>query len=425
MSIQPWDHNDLRDAAIAYATSGHRVFPTVPFGKMPLLPKPEKGDPELSPLADWQDREKGGFHAAVNEPGYVGALWAAVAKGANIGLGIPPGVVVLDLDDRGDDSAIELLTEQHGMLADLLASADTFRVRSPSGMHIYFKTTADLTTSHANGGVYSGVRAIVDIKVGGKTYVLLPPSQKSDGRRYAHLAGDLSQLAELPEEWVAALQDGAGRHSGRSAAPRAGARPRAQLKPSLHTSDGPQRLPAEPLPDGTARHPILFREACAMRERGYLEAEILPLMRALNRRLFTTPKDADLLQTMVADVCGRYAVGDIEPPASSTETADFTSTELYRELSRMFGERESLDYLLDAVCAPRATAPRRVLCVRGDVDSAAGLFDALERGFGAAAVGHLPYAALIPGAAAHQTHRLLFQSGRAAAGTVRGWTPRP
>ena len=383
--IRPWKHSSLKDAAVAYASEGHRVFPVSPNGKAPRLPKPKPGDPELR-LASWQDPTKGGFHSAVDDADYLTALWTTVAAGSNVGFGIPPGTVVLDFDDRGGESALLKLAEEYPELAQELNESRTFRVQTPSGQHFYFRTDSDVIGSNANGGSYSGVRRVVDVKVGGKNYVLLPPSRKPGKAQYQHVSGDLSELEELSPGWVAALLDST---PGSSQRPRE----RIQLAPATFTTYEPAGLPGRVLPRGTARHPILFREACHLRERGYEVEEILGALAPLNRRLFEIPKpEADLVH-LAADVCGRYPAGDVE-----AEPDDFTESKLYQHLAGMCGSAESLDYILDAVCAPGETAPRRVICLTGDPSACTQLLTAIEKGFEHGQVAHLPYSTLMPGA---------------------------
>ena len=359
------------------------------MARCPYYRSRRAGDPAL-PLADWQDPTKGGFHAATCDPEYVTALWSHTAPGSNIALAVPPGVVVIDLDDREGESAAGRLADEYPDLAALLPDCDTFRVKSPSGAHIYFRTDAEIPSSHAKGGDYSGVRSVIDLKVGGKSYVLLPPSFKgATGTAYEHLAGDLGDLAEVPAEWVAALLE---------TAPERPQEPRkaVPLAPSTFTAPEPVRLPQGVLESGTARHPILLREAGHLRARGWGEEAIRGGLLSLNRQLFASPKPDQEIDKLVADVCSRYAAGEIGEP-DNVELPEFTKTDLYKRLVDVCGSAESVDYILDAACAPVATAPRRVVCLAGDPDTTAGLMAAIERGFDGL-VAHLPYAALMPGA---------------------------
>ena len=129
----------LRDAALAYAGGGHRVFPVHPARKQPLRARPEEGDEPL-PLADWQDPTKGGFHAGVCDEHLVRMWWAIQYRGAGIGYSIPPNVFVLD-DDNGD--GMERLRAIRPDLADELWECGAI-VQSRRGRHYYFSVRGHL-----------------------------------------------------------------------------------------------------------------------------------------------------------------------------------------------------------------------------------------------------------------------------------------
>ena len=322
---QPWQLINVKDAAQGYAEAGHRIFPVSSSGKQPCLPKPEPGDAPL-PLANWQNPAKGGFHSAICDPGLIAIWWGVLYPHSGIAYAIPPRRIIFDIDT---DQTLPTLQEHHPDLYASLLSEETFTVKSPRGMHIYFdlpEDAPDIGMTHSTALLRvseTHPRRIIDIKVGAKSYVLLPPTVRDDGGQYLFRSGSLDAVAELPENWVAALADwppgssAAGyltAETGRSVS----------LSPTSFSPDtsGPiGRDSGEKYPKGTARYPILFTEASAMRGRGWDEPEIAAALTVINKRIFADPKDQSLVNALAKDICERYTAGErAEPLVVEKET---------------------------------------------------------------------------------------------------------
>jgi hypothetical protein len=147
--------------AYGYAKWGWRVFP-VGRNKQPLTPH--------------------GFHDATTDPRILNQWWGHLLDEPNIALDIPEGTVILDFDPRNyaDPEACEALFER---------LPETRMVATPSGgYHLYYDVPEGLTfrKQYLPG---------VDVKAGGRGYVLLPPSQTDPGE-YRWVKG--RRQVELP-----------------------------------------------------------------------------------------------------------------------------------------------------------------------------------------------------------------------------------
>jgi hypothetical protein len=168
----------ILDAALAYARLGWPVFP-VGLDKAPLT--------------------KHGFQDATCHEGLIEEWWGRKYPDANVALGIPEGLVVLDFDPRNGAPTPEVF--KWGDLYPL-------RAETPSGgTHLYFRVDPELTLV---GKWMQGV----DVKAGGKGYVLLPPSRREDGKAYSWFTYDPTLddtagmdlwLTDLPDWLVPAL----------------------------------------------------------------------------------------------------------------------------------------------------------------------------------------------------------------------------
>jgi hypothetical protein len=163
----------ILEAAIAYARLGWPVFP-VGLDKAPLT--------------------KHGFQDATLHEGLILDWWERQYPDANVALGIPQGLVVLDFDPRNGGPDPDVF--RWGPYSPL-------RAETPSGgAHLYFKVPPNVELV---GKWMPGV----DVKAGGKGYVLLPPSRREDGKAYSwygtqvDLASAVDELflTDLPE-WL-------------------------------------------------------------------------------------------------------------------------------------------------------------------------------------------------------------------------------
>jgi len=160
-------------AALAYARLEWPVFP-VGLDKAPLT--------------------KHGFQDATTHAGLIEEWWTKRYPDANVALGIPQGLVVLDFDPRNGAPEPE---------AFKWGDHYPVRAETPSGgTHLYFKVDPEL---ELRGKLMQGI----DVKAGGKGYVLLPPSRREDGKEYTWYGAQVDMedraedlyLTDLPE-WV-------------------------------------------------------------------------------------------------------------------------------------------------------------------------------------------------------------------------------
>lgn len=153
----------MRDAALAYAAEGWRVFPC----HTPLLGTPTTCDcrnPACNQIGK-HPRTKNGFQDASSDPATIERWWAMWPR-ANIG-GVPgsAGVIAFDLDS---DQAITAAREL-GLFAE-----PTFEVRTGNGVHRYYRHPPLPSGANIAGIVVRSMHG----------YVLLPPSLHASGRRY-------------------------------------------------------------------------------------------------------------------------------------------------------------------------------------------------------------------------------------------------
>jgi hypothetical protein len=248
----------LADAATAAAAAGLKVFPLKVRSKEP--------------------RVAGGFKSASGDPGYIAGLWSQWPD-ANIGLALPPDVVVIDVDsEEGAERVREL---------GLPPAAAVVRTRR--GWQAYYRVPAGRTLRQGT------LEGIGDLKVSGAGYTLLPPSIHPEGETYSFVRGGVENILmaiEIQDEHVDALE------GLRRTTPAGGAPP----------------LP-ETIPVGE-RNTVLTSLAGSMRRRGASEGEILAALEVANQDRCGGALETQELQTIASSV-GRY------PPAGSSAGAAF------------------------------------------------------------------------------------------------------
>ncbi|MGH2688173.1 MAG: bifunctional DNA primase/polymerase, partial [Actinomycetota bacterium] len=152
------------DAALAYAAAGLPVFPVHERGKTPMTPY--------------------GHLDATCDRGRIIQYWQ-LCPTANIGLAVPRGLVVVDIDDR--DALLRLKAEDR----DLPATAKTTTGR---GLHLYYRAAEEIRNSV---GLFPGV----DLR-GQGGYVVVPPSVHPTGAQYRwEVPLSPANLAEAPD-WL-------------------------------------------------------------------------------------------------------------------------------------------------------------------------------------------------------------------------------
>lgn len=142
--------------ALAYCKADWPVFPLAPRSKVPLV---AGGHGHLDGTTD---------------PDVTRRRWEA-APFANIGARVPDGLVVLDVDPRhGGFDSLRALEECHGALPPTLTSWT-----GSGGVHLFYgRPPGELRQSAHKLG-----RGL-DVKLGGKGYVVLPPSIHPNGQLY-------------------------------------------------------------------------------------------------------------------------------------------------------------------------------------------------------------------------------------------------
>lgn len=141
----------MLDAALDVAAAGWPIFPCW-----------WSGDRAKAPMT------KTGFKAATTDPEQI-RYWWTKAPDALIGMALPSHLLVLDIDPRHGGS-VEELEKQLGPLPDTLT---VWSGRQDGGKHLYFRRPPGELTSTAlpNG---------VDLRIGGKHYLIGPPSKHPD-----------------------------------------------------------------------------------------------------------------------------------------------------------------------------------------------------------------------------------------------------
>lgn len=162
---EPAPRTPLGEAARAYAEAGFPVFPVKPRGKEPLV--------------RWRD-------GASSRPEKVSEWWAQWPD-ANIGLPVPEGLFVLDIDGPEGEQTIAGLEARHGRLPEGPVG------RTAKGRHLWFRFPPGRCLENA-------VKRLpgIDVRAHGG-YVVAPPSVHPDGVRYQWETGRALSDVPIPE----------------------------------------------------------------------------------------------------------------------------------------------------------------------------------------------------------------------------------
>lgn len=159
------------NAALNYAAAGWPVFPL--RGKLPMTAH--------------------GFKDASTDPQVVRNWWTRNPE-ANIGLAIIPGVLIIDVDPRHNGGEnLERLVKERGHIPE---TRTCITGRRDGGRHYYLNAPdGRLTDRQLPEGI--------DIRVGGKHYVVAPPSVHPDtGKTYVW--NGVREIVDCPR-WLAEL----------------------------------------------------------------------------------------------------------------------------------------------------------------------------------------------------------------------------
>jgi hypothetical protein len=171
----------MLDHALAYAARGWFVFPLVPGGKEPMIPR---------------DRGGNGYHDATVDVDRIRAWWTA-APDAGIGIATAPsGIGVLDVDIGEKNGKPVGGAESLRKLVNTIKIPQTLAARAGGGgLHVYLTRPPDadpVRRIRFNKVDYPGLDWI------GDGYIIAPPSLHPSGARYTW-AND-APIVEAPAE---------------------------------------------------------------------------------------------------------------------------------------------------------------------------------------------------------------------------------
>jgi Bifunctional DNA primase/polymerase, N-terminal len=146
--------SDLLAAALDYAARGLPVFPCLPVGKAPAVPR--------------------GFLSATTNPATIRRFWTDPERNIGIPTGVLSSVWVLDIDGVEGEASLRALETKHG------AIPKTRTVVTARGKHLWFAYPGSVPTTVGRIGPGIDTR-------GDDGYVIVPPSVHQTGRRYAFL----------------------------------------------------------------------------------------------------------------------------------------------------------------------------------------------------------------------------------------------
>jgi len=236
-------------------------------GKRPL----EKG---------WNEKAMARFEAGEGRDEHLAMIVGHVSQGENVGWVVPAGALVLDADD---ERSVEYLDA-------VLPEAPKQRTRS--GAHYLIQPPEGIEVrAMAKVGLAEGVS--VDLRVAGRSQIVVEPSVHATGVRYEwdrKLPESLEDLPACPPEIVEALR-------------------------SRFIQHGSADVSAERYPSGT-RNDSLFRLGCRLRRDGLSENEIrMALLRSNDEQCDPPLDEREVAQ--IAASCARYEPGDVEPLGAS------------------------------------------------------------------------------------------------------------
>lgn len=168
--------SELLTAALAYGLAGVAVLPlhSAPGGRCSCVRGRGCPSPGKHP------RTPEGKDDASTEPSVIGRWWERWPD-ANIGLVVPDGFAVVDVDDPAAMRGVPL--------------PPTLVARTARGGHYWYRVN----------GVPPAPRPGADVRLAGRHYVVAPPSLHASGARYEWIEGRFSlELAvDLPDAWLA------------------------------------------------------------------------------------------------------------------------------------------------------------------------------------------------------------------------------
>lgn len=289
---------DLLDWALFYSAGDFPIFPLHSPKKIGLCDCP--GGVQCDSPAKHPRTLKGFKDASCDED--VVKRWWKMWPRANIGLSVPTGYVVLDID--GDEGIVAL--REHGFWLPETPQATTGK-----GWHYWFKTRTDLPPR-------AHMLPKVDLR-GPGSYVVAPPSLHISGVQYRWEHSFVDTEFQYVPDWLIEL---ASHSSGISFA--------TGDRPYLATD----RLFSEGIPDGE-RDVTLFRVASKLRAIGIPQDVAEGVICALAERC-RPAFDVDDAMRKVASAYGRYSAGTWAPfeDEADTRTAEWQNPNVPYDLPK-------------------------------------------------------------------------------------------
>lgn len=170
----------LRDAALALARKGMRVFPCIEREKEPWI--------------------KDNLRRATTDENVIRGWWRRYELNIGIATGPGSGVWVLDIDGDEGEATLRKLEAAHGALPP------TVEVITGNGRHVYFRwpTGIDILNSQERDEI-PGIHVR-----GAGGYVVAPPSIHPSGRAYGWSVDSSKEFADAPD-WLIDLVTTKGR----------------------------------------------------------------------------------------------------------------------------------------------------------------------------------------------------------------------
>jgi hypothetical protein len=180
--------SNLRQAALALAGKGMRVFPCKEHSKEPAI--------------------KDNLRHATTDPNVIVGWWRSYDFNIGIATGLDTGIWVLDVDGDEGEATLRELEATHGALPP------TIEAITGAGRHLYFRwpTGSNIRNSQLRDDLPG-----LDWR-GNRGYVLAPPSTHPNGRRYCWSVDSASEFADAPDWLIELVTKGARASSGASAA---------------------------------------------------------------------------------------------------------------------------------------------------------------------------------------------------------------
>lgn len=234
---------DLAEAALYYALDGYKVLPLEPRGKRPLF------------------RLANGVKHATTDPETV-AEWWRLEPEANIGLVVPDGHAVIDVDTRNTTGTpAQLYRKLRQRLGTLPATMTALTGSGNSAAHLWFRLPVEAEDT------VGAIDRAIEVKHAGQ-YLVAPPSIHRSGNRYQWTAYQVPAL--LPQQALAEITR---RYPEAAPIPR----PRPRRYPAGLITWAAEAAVGE-------RDQRLFNVACRLLEDGHPAAVIADLAEAVSKR---------------------------------------------------------------------------------------------------------------------------------------------